>query len=225
MLAILRDMDMQRRAAANRLDDERPIVADERALEAAVQLRQKRSARHVPGDERRGRKAGGRGLTLERVLVVQRGRGEGIVSDIRHAEHLQRRRGVTGGVVALNAAGIEPCEVDAAATKTLAEMHVLRNELHIPKPDAFQRARDVLRDRFVAFPGAGVGCPIEDAARRGLVAGIDHGDAQLRHQALDLLLKPPDVVAIDVRSARTSAWYRTHAAPSLMLCEEFAGDG
>jgi len=147
------------------------------------------------GAERGRGKTGANRFTLEGVLVVQRCRRERVMPDVRHAKHLERRRRVSDGVVALNAPGIEPRHVYPLAAKTVAEIHVFRQCLYVAKSKPAERSCDVLRDRFIALPGPAIAGRINDAARCRLAAPEDHGQSQARFQALDMLPKLDSISA------------------------------
>jgi len=81
------------------------------------------------------------------------------------------------------------------AAKTVAQIHVFRHCLDVTKSKPAKRPCDILRDRFVAFPGSAVAGRINDAAPNRLAAPEDHGQSQARFQALDMLLKSDNISA------------------------------
>ena len=99
------------------------------------------------------------------------------------------------GIVTLHAARVEPSQVNVAAAQTIAEVHVVGHQLDVLEAETLERRRDVLRHRLIALPRAAVDRGVEDVARNGLVAAVNHGDTQTRLETIDALLQRRDVVA------------------------------
>ena len=173
-----------------------PAYPSNAALNWLLSSGRKRAARHVPGRERGRRNSGADRLALERMLVVERRRRQRIVPDIGHAEHFEHGRGVGGRIVALHASGVQPGHVDALATEAVAELHVVRHELHMAEANSLQRSCNILRHGFVALPAARVAGLVEHGSGSRLVAAEDDCDAHLRHQPFDFLLQQIQLAAI-----------------------------
>src|SRR5205085_12500972 len=108
---------MERCTAGNRLHDEGAEIAVKCQSKAAVELWLKRIACHIPCRERCGRKSCTDRFTLEGVLVVERSSAEGVVADVRQAEHFKRGGRVGCGIASLYASSVKPCHMSAVATQ------------------------------------------------------------------------------------------------------------
>ena len=106
---------------------------------------------------------------------------------------------MSGGIVPLHAAGIQPRHVDLLATEAVGELHVVRHDLHMAEADSLQRPRNIPRHGFIALPAAAVGGLVEHASRSRLVAAEDDRDAHPRHQPFDALLQPVQIATIRLR--------------------------
>src|SRR5258708_4388388 len=71
----------------------------------------------------------------------------------------------------------------------LTQAHVVGHELDMAEAEPAQRVGDVLCDRLVALPGAGIAGLLDDGAGDRLVATEDHGEPHPVEQALDLILQ------------------------------------
>ena len=111
------------------------------------------------------------------------------MADIGNAEHLQHRRAMGHGIISLDAAGVQPGEMNGTLAQFIAQAHVVGQHVNRTKADPFEGAGDIARHRFVAFPGTGVGCFVDDVAGDALIAAVDHGDVHLALEALDLTLQ------------------------------------
>ena len=175
-------MHVKRCAPGYRFDHERAIVTFKDLLEAEIRLGLERTASKVTQHEWRVQDAQGLELALEDMLVVQHASGQGIVTHVGNATHLEHGGRVCHGVVALDTTGVEPRHVNAGLDQTLAQTHILRHQAYMAEAEALERPGYVLRYGLITLPRARIVGLVNDGPVRGLVAAIDHGDPHSLHQ-------------------------------------------
>src|SRR5712691_12188508 len=97
-----------------------------------------------------------------------------VVAAIGHTHHLQHGGRVRGRIVALYPAGIEPGHVNASATQSVAEAHIVGHELDVAESMSPERCGNILRHRFVALPRPRIVRLVDDAAGSRFVAAEDY---------------------------------------------------